>query len=363
MADIDGKPYLWYLFKFLGRYDVSRVVLALGYKADAVKDWVSARKWPFELVFSVEDEPLGTGGAILKATALCQGESVAVINGDTLIDVDLDMLMAYHIQEGKAITLALKRMFDFDRYGTVTAGEDGIVSSFEEKRPCEEGLINSGAFVISPSKVIWPEGLEKFSFEKDVLEPMATAGAIQSVEADGYFIDIGIPEDYARSRIELPRLFPESLDDINVSSYGVVLLDRDGVINELIKGDYVRRWKDFRFIQGVMETLVRWSEYDLRIFVVTNQRGVGKGLMTRETLDDIHRRMCEEIEHYGGHIDGVYVCTAVDDDDPMRKPNPGMFHQLLEDHPDIDPDDCLMIGDSASDMLFAANCGIKGVRL
>lgn len=366
MADIDGRPFLWYLFRFLARYDVSRVVLALGYLSEKVTEWASARSWPFELAYSIEDEPLGTGGALLKALSQCRDESVVVINGDTLADVDLDMLMAYHRQNGAAITLTLKRMYSFDRYGTVLVDEDGVVRSFEEKRPCDEGLINAGVQVLSPASVIWPSQTDmavKFSFERELLEPMASGGSVQSVETDGYFIDIGVPEDYRRAQIDLPRLFPESLEDVAVSGYGVVLLDRDGVINELRRGDYVRRWRDFRFKPGVMEALARWEAYGLRVFVVTNQRGVGRGLMTRQTLDDIHSRMCAEIENYGGHIEGVYVCTAVSDDDPCRKPNTGMFSQLLSDHPDISPEDCLMIGDSASDMLFAARCGIAGVRL
>ena len=124
-------------------------------------------------------------------------------------------------------------------------------------------------------------------------------GLLQSIESDGYFIDIGVPEDYARARLELPGLFPASLDEINVAGYSAVLLDRDGVINKLRRGDYVRRWRQFRFLPGVMEALAKWSGYDLKVYVLTNQRGVGRGLMSREALDDIHNRMCQEIEKYG----------------------------------------------------------------
>ncbi len=370
MADIDGTPFLWYLLKYLSRYDVGKVILSLGHLSGTVIRWLSEHEgeWPFEVDTVVEDHPLGTGGGLKLALSHAGDPHVAVLNGDTMFDLDLDLLMGYHVQEGAAVTLALRRMRDFDRYGTVVAGEDGVIQEFKEKQPCPEGLINGGVYIVDRNRIPWPADsgdspAEVFSWEREVLERLCPLGLLQSVESDGYFIDIGVPEDYARARLELPRLFPASLDEINVAGYSAVLLDRDGVINELRRGDYVRRWRQFRFCPGVMEALAKWSGYDLQVYVITNQRGVGKGLMSREVLDDIHNRMCQEIEKYGGHIDGVYVCTAVSDDDPCRKPNIGMFEQLLSDHPDLDPGACLMIGDSASDALFAERCGVDFVRL
>lgn len=141
------------------------------------------------------------------------------------------------------------------------------------------------------------------------------------------------------------------------------MLDRDGVINRLRVGDYVKSWEEFEFLPGVLDTLAQWSRQVRFIFVVTNQRGVGKGLMREEDLLKIHDRMCLEIEDAGGRIDGIYYCTALDESDIRRKPGPGMFQDILREHPDIEPEKCLMIGDSESDMQFARNCGIQGIRI
>ncbi|MDN0080643.1 HAD family hydrolase [Bacteroides gallinaceum] len=154
-----------------------------------------------------------------------------------------------------------------------------------------------------------------------------------------------------------------NLKDIDISGYDTLLLDRDGVINRLRPNDYVKCWDEFEFLPGVLETLSKWNKQVKRIFIVTNQRGVGKGLMTENDLSDIHKRMCDEIAHHGGHIDKVYYCTALTEEDSRRKPGTGMFKEILYEYPDIRPSDCLMIGDSDSDMKFAENCGIKGIKV
>lgn len=153
------------------------------------------------------------------------------------------------------------------------------------------------------------------------------------------------------------------LKDINISNFDTLLLDRDGVINRLRPNDYVKCWDEFEFLPDVLETLSIWSKKVKHIFIVTNQRGVGKKLMSEDDLLAIHNHMCDEITRYGGRIDKIYYCTALTDKDCCRKPGTGMFEKILHDYPDVKPYNCLMIGDSDSDMKFAENCGIKGIKI
>lgn len=154
-----------------------------------------------------------------------------------------------------------------------------------------------------------------------------------------------------------------NLSEVDILGFDVILLDRDGVINSLRQGDYVKCWNEFEFLPGVKETIAKWSECVNHIFVVTNQRGVGKGLMTEEALCSINRRMCDEIISEGGRIDKVYYCTSLAEDDIRRKPGRGMFDDILKDYPDVVPERCIMIGDADTDMVFAENCGIFGVKI
>lgn len=148
------------------------------------------------------------------------------------------------------------------------------------------------------------------------------------------------------------------LKDVDIAPYSTILLDRDGTVNVHIVGDYVRSPKQFVFVPGAKEAMAAMHKAGKQVYIITNQRGVGRGLMTEEDLTAVHRYMLKQVEEAGGHIDGIYCCTATDANDPRRKPNTGMWQELLNDHPDIRPEATLMIGDSDSDEVFARNCGI-----
>ncbi len=140
-------------------------------------------------------------------------------------------------------------------------------------------------------------------------------------------------------------------------------LDRDGVINlppqETAGTDYVLRWADFEFFEGALEGLAALSMIFRRIFVVTNQQGVGKGLMSAADLADIHTRMCEAVRAAGGCIDAVYAATELATGDFwQRKPYIGMALQAKREFSDIDFEKSVMLGDSERDLQFAENAGI-----
>ncbi len=356
MAPVAGRPFLWYLLEQLRGYDVERVILSVGYLREVVQEWVAehAGEYPFEFRFAVEEEPLGTGGGIRLAASMAEGSELVVLNGDTFFDVDLNQLVAARRESGLPVALALKPMRNFERYGTVELGSDGVVGAFREKRPCAKGLINGGVYAIDLRSGLFDGLPDKFSFERQVLEPQCARRRLCGLVQNGYFIDIGVPEDYARAGAG-PFLMTRG--------YDTLLLDRDGVINVLLPGDYVKSVEEFEWMPGILEILREAAGKFRNIFVVTNQRGVGKGVMSREAMDDIHRWMCGEVEAAGGRIDGVYVCTAVSDDDACRKPNRGLFDAILREHPDVDPSRTVMVGDSVSDAEFARNCDVAFFRI
>lgn len=136
-----------------------------------------------------------------------------------------------------------------------------------------------------------------------------------------------------------------------------LFLDRDGVINEEKYNDYVHTWKQFRFYEGVPETMGYLSKIFGRLIVVTNQRGVGRGLTKLEDLHIIHANMEDAVRKAGGKIDAVFYCSDMEDDSPYRKPNPGMGLAACRQFPDITLSRSLMVGNSMSDMEFGRNLG------
>ena len=154
-----------------------------------------------------------------------------------------------------------------------------------------------------------------------------------------------------------------SYNSIDLSAYQTLFLDRDGVINRLRPNDYVKDWKEFEFLPGILEAIARWSKQCKYIIVITNQRGVGRGLMTENALLNINKRMISEIEKHDGRVDKIYYCIDVNEDSPNRKPNIGMALQAKTDFPDINFSKTVMIGDSNSDMIFGERLGIEFIYI
>lgn len=210
MAPVAGKPFLYYILKYLTKYPISRVILSVGYLREIIFDWVKEHneEFPFDFDYTIEEEPLGTGGGIKLALSKTNEPNVIILNGDTFFDVDLNALCQCHYNSNKNITLALKLMRNFNRYGTVTFDSmSGTIFSFNEKKYCDKGLINGGVYVVNRNAPLFKGLPEKFSFETAVLEPQCAAKNLQGIVQDGYFIDIGIPEDYQKANIEFPNLF------------------------------------------------------------------------------------------------------------------------------------------------------------
>ena len=151
------------------------------------------------------------------------------------------------------------------------------------------------------------------------------------------------------------------LDLKSIDHSWTLFLDRDGVINHDKDNDYIRNWEEFRFYDTTLEALSILAKYFNRIVVTTNQKGVGRGLMTVDDLSNIHSNMVAQIGLHGGRIDKIYYCSDLSNDSVNRKPNPGMAFQAKADFADIDLNKSLIVGNRISDMGFGRNAGIHTV--
>ena len=357
MAPIAGRPFLRYLLDGLIAQGARRFVLAVGYRAEQIETYFGGVYNGAEIVYSREETPLGTGGAIRQALALCETEDAVVVNGDTYFDVDLPALLQAHRQTGAVLTLSLKPMTDFDRYGTVDMDEAGRITGFHEKKPVRAGLINGGVYAVSKSVLPrLPEG--RFSFENEILEPLALP--TYGVVSDGYFIDIGIPGDYFRAQTEIPLRFGKNV-------FPAAFLDRDGVINK--EKRHLWKVEDFEFIDGAPQAMARLREQGYLIIVITNQAGVAKGFYTEDDIAVLHNHMKEQLRDTA-FIDAIYYCPyhprgqveryRIDSRD--RKPGPGMIEQAVADFKakgiTIDLSRSMIVGDTEKDIETGINAGI-----
>jgi D-glycero-alpha-D-manno-heptose 1-phosphate guanylyltransferase len=358
MAPVANRPFISHVIDALRQQGVEHFIFSLGYKAEVIEQYLQEYYPTLSYTVAIEEEPLGTGGAIQLAIQQAQTQNVIVANGDTLFKVKLKDLIAVHKENKAECTLALKPMQHFDRYGVVELSSSNKIVSFKEKQFYEKGLINGGVYLVNRNALLERKLPQRFSFEKEYLEAFCKEGIFFGSIQEGYFIDIGIPQDYNQAQSDLKAV---PLDLSQVDKSWTLFLDRDGVINDEIVGTYVLNWEGFRFSPGVLQALKILNEKVGKIVVISNQRGVGKGLMTEADLTNVHQKLLAEVQAAGGRIDYFFYCTEKENTCFNRKPNPGMALQAAAQLPEIDLSKTIMVGNKPSDMRFGRAAGVYTV--
>lgn len=212
LSPISGKPFLYYVIEYLKKEGVNEFIFSLGYLSEQILDFLQQNYPQLAYKYYIEASPLGTGGAIKKAIALATAKDVLIVNADTYFDVNLQEMYQLHQSSNAQCTIALKKMIDFDRYGAVEINTLNNIVHFKEKTFVHEGLINGGFIFLSTAYFIEKTDHlpEMFSFEKDFLEVNLHSMIVKGFASTGYFIDIGIPEDYQKAEtafVSFPHLF------------------------------------------------------------------------------------------------------------------------------------------------------------
>ena len=216
LAPIAGRPFLDYVLQFLVSAGVTEVVLCIGVLGETILEYCRARKLDgLTLATSRENEPLGTGGAVKHAEQFIHTDPFLLMNGDTFLELNLAAMVEQHRKSEAAITMALTSVADAKRYGKVVTDERGLVTAFQEKEAGDGHLarnatgtserafgqkINAGCYAIRREVLKYiPVAPPAVSFETDVLPTFVLKG-LQGYSTDGFFIDIGVPEDFVRAQ-------------------------------------------------------------------------------------------------------------------------------------------------------------------
>jgi len=339
MADVNGEPFLSYLLDKLDMEGFNKVVLAVGYMADYIESYYKNKYKNLDIIYSVEDEPLGTGGCIKKALEYIDEDYAYVLNGDTYFDIDLrDMA------KDADITIACKYFENFSRYGKVEIDSNNRITKFREKEPNQTGYINGGIYLVKKNVFDNFNLSQKFSLESDFFNVYMDKLNIKAFKSSDYFMDIGIPEDYFK--------FKEDIKQIKV-----LFLDRDGVVNE----DYghVHTIDKFDFMPDIFDICKKYQTDGYKIIVVSNQAGIAKGLYTQNDLDILDKFMKDSFKKNGIDILDSFYCPHKDEDNcECRKPKPGLILKAKEKY-NIDLTRSVLIGDKMSDLEAGHNAGIN----
>lgn len=355
MAPVAGRPFLRFIMDQLDEARFGRAVVADGYRREQIEEFFGGAYRGLQVAYSPEDEPLFTGGAVKQALAKCGNDWVFVLNGDTWLDVDFAAMEAVAAEAPDAVkaVIAVKRMRDFERYGTVDVDAEGRITAFHEKRPCADGLINAGVYLVR--RGVLDAMPKKFSLENDFFEKVVAEGALVSCECEGGFIDIGVPEDYELAQAMLAPL---------AKSWKLALFDRDGTIN--VDTGHLYEPENLELIPETVAEMARYAaDPEYKVVVVTNQAGIAKGLYTVEDMRTLHRCMEDELGRLGACVDAWYFCPHHPDFTgacACRKPAPGMLLAAMRDF-DADAANCVMYGDRPSDEAAAKAAGVEFIRV
>jgi len=212
MAPVANRPFLAFILDYLAQYPIEHVVLSVGYRWDAIKEYFGQTYKGIRLSYAVEKIPLGTGGGIKLAAEFCSSEDIFVLNGDTLFDVNLMSMWKALNFNSLTLGIGVKKMFEFDRYGTLSFDNQGYITHFFEKQYRSQGWINGGVYLLNRQYLFDLPLPEKFSFEKEILEKRFAQDRFRifSETTSAYFIDIGIPTDYDKAQSEVPKLLARS---------------------------------------------------------------------------------------------------------------------------------------------------------
>ncbi len=331
MLPVGGRPFLEHLVSEIRRFGFDRFVLLAGYRGELVAEHFKdggllARRLKAQFTTLIEREPLGTAGALKLAAP------------------DLDDW------------IALRTVGNVSRYGVVKTKGDRITSFHAQGGRDGQGLVNAGVYWLSKG-ILDHMPVDGGSLEGEVFPQLAEAGRLLGAAYQGYFVDIGVPNDYETACRELTAALRRP----------AVFFDRDDVLNE--DAAYTHSPDRFKWIEGAQAAIKACNDSCAFVFVVSNQAGVARGLYDIAAVETLHAWMNEELRGHGAHVDDFRFCphhplgtvAAYAMECTCRKPQPGMILDLLKAWPVV-KENSVLIGDKASDLEAAVAAGIASCR-
>jgi len=352
MLDVGGRPFLDTLIDEIVRYDAFEEILLL---ADHMAEPIRARyagtiRGRSRLTVVLEQEPLGTAGALVRAASLLQNRFL-LLHGDSFFDFNfLDLVSR---AGSRLVDMALRADAGDDRYRRVVV-DNNRVRAFLAPGEGAAGPVNGGVYVVDRS-IVADIGPLPASFEQDVLPVLAGTGAVSGTCYRGYFVDIGIARDLSRDAGELDERLRRP----------AVFFDRDGVLNH--DSGYVFETSRLKWIDGAREAVKAVNDAGYFAFVVSNQSGVARGFFEERDVQALHRWMADDMAEMGAHIDAFEYCPDHPDGtigryrrvSDRRKPAPGMITDLLSRF-SVDAEHSILIGDKTDDLEAARAAGLQG---
>jgi D-glycero-D-manno-heptose 1,7-bisphosphate phosphatase len=348
---INGVPFLEYLLTLLKENGIKEVVILIGYLGEMVEDYFGdGRKFGLSLKYLYAPVEYESGSRLIKAMHLLD-ERFLLLYCDNYWPLNLKLLTEFYEEKGKDALVTVYDNQDNYTQNNMLVDKNGLVTIYDKTRTAT-GLngVDIGFFIFK-KKLFKNLPKENFSFEKVLLQRF-----VKNRQLVGF---LSSHKYYGLSNLERIPVIKKFL-----SPKKIVILDRDGIINKKPpKGDYVKNWQEFEFLDGAIEGLKLLTKKGYEFYIVTNQAGIARGLMTEAALKKIHRNMLIKFKEKGIKIKQIYYCPHDwDEGCNCRKPKPGMLFKAASEY-NFDLTKAIFIGDDIRDRLTAKFAGCTFVMM
>lgn len=344
---VNGKPFIYYVIDQLADSGINEMLFLLGYKADMVKQAVTEYPRSREIVFKfkVTPEEFDTGARIKEASDYLDDEFL-LLYCDNYCPIDIGKAYEDFKQNGLSIQVtAYSNKDGYTKSNLQT--ENGLVNIYDKKR-LTSGLnaVDIGyAFIKRETIKLLTD--DNVNFEAEVYPKLVEQGKMGCYLTEHRYYSIG-----SWDRMKLTEEF--------FKGRKVVFLDRDGTLNvRPPKAQYVTDPNDFVWLDKAKEAVKCLKEHDYEIYLISNQSGIARGVMTLDDLERIHKKMLKDLHALGADIDGIYYCPhGWDEGCECRKPKPGMLYRAQREH-SLNLSECILIGDDERDIETGNSAGLK----
>lgn len=351
MIPTNGKPFLEYLIKLLKENDIKEVVILTGYQGDKIEKYFKdGSKFGVKIKYSYapflnENGEENKSGIRLKNAQELLGDYFLLLYCDNYWPLQLNKLLTFYRNHPSSVLMTAYTNIDHSTKNNLFIDQNGYVTKYDRGREAKRlNAVDIGFFIVN-KKVLEFLPKSNSQFEEEVLPKLIRKQRLSGYLTDNKYYSVS---DLQRAKIAEKFLTPKK----------VVFLDRDGVINKRPpKADYVKSWKEFEFLPGAIEALRFLNNHGYKIFVISNQAGIAKGMLTKKELDNIHKKMIDELKKKNTKIDGMYYCPHDwDKGCSCRKPKPGLLYQASREH-FIDLTKAIFIGDDERDKTAGESAG------
>ena len=347
MVLCNNKPFLFYLLDFLSNQGIKNFLLLTGYLNDKINYYFSDGK-PFGWKIQYSNGPVdwGTAKRIWEAKSKIDSNFL-LLYSDNFLVVDIKKIIFEHFNSDKTITFTIVKKKDGN---VILDKKSNLVSYNENKISSKKSFVELGFMIINKEKLLHYMDSKNVMFS-NILKKISLKRDLNHYLYKGFYYSISDPERYF-------------LTEKFLKHKKILLLDRDGTINKKAeKARYIENWDEFNFIDDTLKGLNILSNLGFSFIVITNQAGIGKGIVKKEDVDDIHKKMTQKLKEEGINILKVYYCPHHwEDNCDCRKPKANLFHLASKEY-SFRLDKVIYVGDDPRDMLASANAFCSGIFL